>query len=81
MDYFHLQSAANNAIINRDLNTSESPLPSGSKPQKKVAGNMVILVEYFLQNFSTENIPFYMPNSNTHTRDLIQRIFKYSPIQ
>lgn len=28
---------------------------------------MVILVEYFyeLQNFSTENIPFYMPSSNT----------------
>lgn len=68
MGYFHLRPAASNAVINRDLNTSEPPLSSGSKPRKKVAGNMVILVEYFheLQNFSTENILFYMPNCNTH---------------
>lgn len=68
MDYFHLWPAANNAAINSDLNTSESPLSSGSKPRKKVAGNMVVLVEYFyeLQNFSTENRLFHRPNSNTH---------------
>lgn len=68
MSYFHLRPAANNAIVNRDLSTPESPLSSGLKPQKKVAGNTVIRVEYFheLQNFSTENILFSMPNCSTH---------------
>lgn len=62
--------------------TPESLLPSGSKPQKEFAGNRILLAEYFYElqkKFSTENLPFYMPKSNTSV--LIQCICKHSPIQ
>lgn len=84
MDYFHCWPATNNAIVSHGLNISESPLSSGSKPQNKIAGNIVILVEYFyeLQNFSTENIPFYMTNSKTQgSNSMYFQEFSYSIIQ